>query len=820
MKTLAHLLPLFCLLHTGIVLHGADSLPAWPSVTLPAPRDVDLRGPVGAALQRGVARLAQDPYTADWLLADVSFKVNRIFTNYSGDASGRFLELASLTSPRGQFMPPALASVMAQVASYQKPDGHFGLDMDFDQPLKKLSPPIPMLWGNARLLVGLVTAARESKDPTLLAAARRLGDFYVNSAPQLCSPARETEYRATGTYGDGYTCCYFPAIESLALLYRATQEERYLNQAKRMADFFQKFDVLPVEHSHGNLCAWRGILELYDLTHDRVWLDRTRAKWEAAVNGGYVWPIGGVGEHWAIFFPGDEGCSESDWLRLNLELWRFTGDTRYLDMAERLLHNQYAANQCSNGGYGWCPLEGDESGPVAKRGQVDEWNFCCSFHGPLGLHWLKAYLAAGSERGVWVNFPLDFTVPIQVDKRTWRVSVQRKPGTPNDPQRIELELAPTDRPSARTTLWLRVPGWATAMTVTQRDGTAVATASEQGYLRVEREFKAGEKLVVSYASDMTIEARRFKKIQPTPDQISRLKDVSLVKGPDVLFAIPAGGNGRETLLAMVNRAGRLDFPRDTEGRLVTVPLPGPEATAAQIASALETEWPVALRPWTEVPHGRRAAFAHHLVVVPSETLPATALAKFTERTRHFTNALTGPFFGENLDKQAGLWVAPSGWQFSTNGIHVTGGDIGLLDGEGYADYRFEFELTLPLEGQGIAGWVVRANNQNDCLMFQLQSADSPYHAPEFKTAPNTLRPHVRRGGQWTIADPIPLPRQIRRGETHRIAVECRGEQVTVFLDSERIHGVSGAELRQGTVGFRAAGPGEQGIYRRIVLRKL
>ena len=57
---------------------------------------VEFGGPVGKALRRGVARLAQPPYTQDWLLADVSFQVNRIFTNYSGDVSGRFLELAGL----------------------------------------------------------------------------------------------------------------------------------------------------------------------------------------------------------------------------------------------------------------------------------------------------------------------------------------------------------------------------------------------------------------------------------------------------------------------------------------------------------------------------------------------------------------------------------------------------------------------------------------------------------------------------------------------------------------------------------------------------
>ncbi len=214
---------LSCLAWAGVLagavtLDAAEGGPAWSAVTLASPRDVELSGPLGSALQRGVERLAQEPYTADWLMADVSFQIARIFTNYSGDVSGRFLELAVLTRPRGQLAPPPLSHALATVARYQKPDGHFGADVDLAQPLTKGSAPIPMLWGNARLLVGLVTAARELNDPTLLAAARRLGDFYVNTDGQLCSPQREADYRSSGTYGDGYTCCYFPAMEGLALL--------------------------------------------------------------------------------------------------------------------------------------------------------------------------------------------------------------------------------------------------------------------------------------------------------------------------------------------------------------------------------------------------------------------------------------------------------------------------------------------------------------------------------------------------------------------------------------------------------------------------
>lgn len=85
------------------------------------PKSVELAGPLGEGFERGVKRLSQPPYTTDWLLADVSFKVNRIFTNYSGDVSGRFLELASLT--RDVFPTSTLQPVLAEVSKYQRADG-------------------------------------------------------------------------------------------------------------------------------------------------------------------------------------------------------------------------------------------------------------------------------------------------------------------------------------------------------------------------------------------------------------------------------------------------------------------------------------------------------------------------------------------------------------------------------------------------------------------------------------------------------------------------------------------------------------------------
>ena len=781
----------------------------WPKITLASPSDAELGGALGEALQRGVERLSQDPYTADWVLADVSLKVGRIFTNYSGDVSGRFLELAALTSSRGRFLPAVLSNIVESITSYQRPDGHFGCEVDLAKPLVKNAPPILLLWGNARLLIGLVTAARELNDAKLLAAAKRLGDYYVNTANQLCATNREAEYHSSGTYGESYTCCYFPAIEGLTMLYRATKDERYLQQAQRMEKFFRKFDELPIDHSHGNLCVWRSILDLYEITGDRSYLDRARAKWDAAVNGGFVWPIGGVGEHWYTFFNRDEGCSESDWLRFNLDLWRLTGGVRYLEMAERLLENQYAANQCANGGFGVRRFDGDTGGPIGTSGGLEEWNFCCSFHGPLGLYFLKAYLAAGSEHDIYVNFPFNFSVPVKVGNVEWCVSVKTNTDSSRGHGAIEIEVIP-DRTKVMTpvTVWLRLPTGAVDV--------RPKAVERGGYLLLKRDCKHKEKITVNFDITLGIEARRFQSIRVPSRQISRLSDVSLLFGPKVLFATPAAGAARANLLATVDASGRVDLLHNTNGGFASMSLPSLDVTETQILTALKSAQLVTLRSWSDGLRQRRSAFAYNLVIVPANLIPSEDRACFAARV----GQTKGPFYGAHLETKPDVWQNPTGWKFTPEGLLVAGGDIGLLGGEGYADYRFEFDVQLPKDGQGITGWIVRAQGEGDCLMFQLQSADSIFNKPDFETKPNTLRPRVRHNGNWTIRDPVALPKQIHRGETHHIAVECRADRIVIFLDGEKIHERNDAGLRTGSVGFRSYSPAEQGLFKNVTLHKL
>ena len=330
-------------LATASAQAAAEPDAAWPTVNLAPAAEVRLSGSLGrAALQRGVARLAQPPFDEKWLLADVSFEMKRIFTNYSGDASGRFIEWRALTSRPGRPSPATLAP-LAAMPRYQKPDGHFGVEMDLTRNRSRNgSPPIPMLWGNGRLLVGLVTAAERVSRP---AACWRppAGWATITSTRPTSSARREPRGRVS---------CQRHLWRRLHLLLLPGHRRAWRCSTARprtsvISSRPSGWPSSSASSTPAHRPQPRQPLRLAG--HPRALRDHRRAAatWTAPGQvgrghaGGFVWPLGGIGEHWYVSFGGDEGCSESDWLRFCLDLWRFTGETRYLDVAERLLDNQY-----------------------------------------------------------------------------------------------------------------------------------------------------------------------------------------------------------------------------------------------------------------------------------------------------------------------------------------------------------------------------------------------------------------------------------------------------------------------------------------------
>ncbi len=602
---------------TGGLATAAAPEEPHPSWNLPTAHEVELGGQLGEAYRQSVTRLSLDPYrSVVYLRSDLSFEMQRPFTNYSGDISGRFLEIASLTSLPGKMTPGTLPLLLRDIARFQKADGHFGRDVDWNMPLEPESPNaviLPVFWGHSRLLVGLLEAYRATGQAELLGCAKRIGDFYIATGDRFLDPQREEEYRGTGTYAAGYVTDYFPGLEGLVRLFNVTRENQYLQQAERMAAFFQRFDTLPIDHSHGNLITQHGLILLYEATHKPEYLQRARDRWQQAWEGGYVWPTGGVGEKFRVACGTDEGCSEADWLRLSLDLWRITGEPRFLNAAERLLFNHYEMNRTANGGFGHHNFVCDEAGPLLMQPTFTEAVWCCTFHGLLGLHTLKSYVVAGSQRGVFINFPIDVSAPVLTGQGVWKVSVKRDADA-RQAIVCRVRIEPSAAGGAPPPVFLRQPEWAERVTVTDSQGAAWPVPCEQGYLNLPADPAASGEVVVTFAFAPRVEDRRLQRIAVDPRKCTRYPGVVLCNGPWVLLA-PAT-EPRPVVILRADREGNLVLPDAQQGGYPVATVESIEATDEQIQAASGSGARVKLAPWQQHPRASNAAFVYDLIVVP------------------------------------------------------------------------------------------------------------------------------------------------------------------------------------------------------------
>ena len=414
-------------------------------------------------------------YTSELLLADVIPENTRRFTNFSGDLSGRYVGALALASRQTGKAPDKLHRLVNQILRRQKPDGHFGDPMGLTE---MADDDMARLWGNGRMLIGLLEYYAVDPRPEVLEAARRIGDFLVSVAPRFNSGSVQ-RFFSDGRFATGYIC-WTQNVEGLAELYKQTSDDRYLELASEMAARISRH---PSQHSHGFLATLRGILELARVTGDERYLQQVEREWESLVESDNLLVQGAIPEAFAPSIERDEGCSEADWLRLNLELWRETSDSKYLEQAERTLFNEFFLNQFSSGDFGHVSLRETGIGSDTARA----W-WCCTLHGLRAFPAVFDSVFRSDGEKLFYELPLDGEGSLE-GLRVAASSLLEKNGS------IRLTITVSD--SKRRTISIRVPEWAAKLEVHAPPNAEMA-GPQGGYLSLTGAWEVGDEVVLDY----------------------------------------------------------------------------------------------------------------------------------------------------------------------------------------------------------------------------------------------------------------------------------------------------------------------------------
>ncbi|MCC6486893.1 MAG: glycoside hydrolase family 127 protein [Candidatus Hydrogenedentes bacterium] len=478
----------------------------------------------GGELQYRIA-MAQDRmlhgtnpvFTDDFIIADVALRPDypRRFASYSGDISGRYLGAFACMPPTGVAL--RMERLVDKILACQKPDGRFGsVDLQYTPDVVGLDH-MALLWGNGRLLVGLLEYNATTPSEEVLSACKRSGDFLISVSTGCMDKAVVDRVTSLGAAG---MICLSQLVEPLMMLAGATGDAKYREGAIALLPWF--LQERGAQHTHGYLTTLRGIMMLHASTRDEQYLTLVKSLYDGLINSPDYLVYGGVREYFGDKFDRDEGCSEADFIRLSLMLWETTGDAAYLERAERCLLNQFYNDQFATGDFGHHPFF--SHGVAPSLGQGRAW-WCCTMHGLRAFRDVADAIVRDKNGALAVNLFLD----AQWDDGARGVTVTTNP---SDPRRPYCAITADRAPEAGIALRIRKPSWTSTVTLSL-SGNPVSAREDAGYLVPETPLRQGDTLDVSM--ELTTRLLLRDGSTSTPGQLTEKPlEAALFHGPWLL----------------------------------------------------------------------------------------------------------------------------------------------------------------------------------------------------------------------------------------------------------------------------------------------
>ena len=392
-----------------------------------------------------------------------------------------------------------------------------------------------------KLSCGLIDAHEFAHDPMAMevheklthAITAYLPEKALSRAEQRSRPHKDTSY----TWDESYTL-----PENLFLAYQRSGDPFYREMAKRYLEDDTYFDplaqgnnVLPFEHAYSHVNAFSSAMQAYITLGSEKHLRAARNGFEM-LQKTQSFVTGGWGPDEAFGEPGrgqlgdslkythasfETPCGSYGHFKITRYLLRATKEARYGDSMERVLYNTIL---------GAWPIQADGTSfyysDYATTGRKvwykDKWPCCSGTFPQLAADYhISTYLQAAD--GVYVNL---FTPSrLQWTDGAGRFGLRQETNYPFD-NKIEIQVS-ASQPKDYT-LYVRIPGWATAGPVLSVNGKRVADAVVPStFAAISRTWKDGDRVELELPMPLRLEAVDANH----PDV------AALLYGPLVLFAL-------------------------------------------------------------------------------------------------------------------------------------------------------------------------------------------------------------------------------------------------------------------------------------------
>ncbi|MDX2031726.1 MAG: glycoside hydrolase family 127 protein [Blastocatellia bacterium] len=383
-----------------------------------------------------------------------------------GEHVGKWLHAATLAwaYTKDPELRAKLDRIAAALIATQQEDGYLGTYADGAHWAMGKSESRDV-WVHKYDLLGLLTHYTHTGNSASLEAARKVGDLLLKTFGRegaLNLNERSTHVgMASGS-----------VMEPMVLLYRATNEEKYLDFARFIAERWEEekgpklisaLTGARAVRKTANAKAYEmlsclvGLCELYRATGDAKYLIPAGNAWNDIL-ANHLLPTGSGSsrEHWTdekLYLSEAksdvaETCVTITWIQLTQQLLRLTGEARYADELEKTIYNHLAAAQRPDGA-AWSYFTALDG----KKPYKTEQN-CCTSSGPRGWAMLPTLAYMTSEDGIVVNLFAPGTAMLRIDGET--VSVRQETRYPLDGR---VTITVTVPKPMKFALRVRVPAW-------------------------------------------------------------------------------------------------------------------------------------------------------------------------------------------------------------------------------------------------------------------------------------------------------------------------------------------------------------------------
>ena len=396
-----------------------------------------------------------------------------------------------------------------------------------------------------KLILGLIHANVYAGNRKALTLLNGIGDWFLKWTDRICK-SEAADAINKGEQGG--------MIEVWADLFELTNRPKFKLLAERYAnpsifdDLLQDKDPLTNAHQNASIPFIHGAARLYEITGERKYFEIVEKFWKCAVVEREAFCTGGQGSgefwtppHQAGQYLGDrtqEFCTVYNMVRVADYLFRFTGNSIYLDYIEKNIYNGFLAQQNKFTGMPtyFLPLK---SGGIKKWGTKTKDFWCC--HGTMvqaqTIYPNLCYYQNPSDRRIFVGqyIPSEATFTLDNDKikitqtsamKYYNDSAFFDDGDFSQDSRWLLKFKV--EADCEFTLSFRVPNWIAGKPTVTVNGTKTdvpKNCDQSGFLNIKKVW--GNDEVQVYFPTNIIE----EKLSDMPEKIA------VLEGPIVLAGI-------------------------------------------------------------------------------------------------------------------------------------------------------------------------------------------------------------------------------------------------------------------------------------------